>query len=228
VRSWRNELKRAWTIGIQGPNLALGWGLAVLLFTGLRLLGQVPGWRVAGGVLILLTLIVGAWQLTQLALTLIGRRPAAWQSWQLVWRNKGTWLLVALGLIILMLPLGLWGLQPSAGPVAGTRHVGQRRRVTSAAGGYRGRHCLRAGGELLSPVGTAPLPAVDAADCPARNLAADGERVTGYRWADTDLADLGRVVRWFKLVVGAAVRCRECAVLSLGLAGRDFARAVSS
>ncbi|MFD1456075.1 glycerophosphodiester phosphodiesterase [Levilactobacillus lanxiensis] len=110
MRSWRNELKRAWTIGIQGPNLALGWGLAVLLFTGLRLLGQVPGWSVAGIALILLTLIVGAWQLTQLTLTLIGRRPAAWQSWQLVWRNKGTWLFVELGLIILTLPFGLWGL----------------------------------------------------------------------------------------------------------------------
>jgi len=110
VRSWRNELKRTWTLGIQGPNLALGWGLAVLLVTGLRLLGQVPGWRIAGVVLILLTLIVAAWQVTQLALTLIGRRPAAWQSWQLVWRNKGTWLLVELGLVILALPFGLWGL----------------------------------------------------------------------------------------------------------------------
>ncbi|WP_367377085.1 glycerophosphodiester phosphodiesterase [Levilactobacillus cerevisiae] len=133
MRLWMKDVKCAWAAGIRGTNLAVGWCLAVLLFAGLRLLGEVPGWSVAGFSLILLTLVLSAWQLTQMALTFIGRRPAAWQSWQLVWRNKGTWLLVELGLILLTLPLGLWGLSSRllvrlSVPAAWVNFVGLHRR----------------------------------------------------------------------------------------------------
>lgn len=110
MRTWGRQLKMAWRAGVLAPGLAVGWCLAVLLFAGLRLLGQRPGWHVDLVVLILLLMALSAWQLTHLALTLIGRRPAGWQSWQLVWRHKGAWLLVELGLTILALPLGLGGL----------------------------------------------------------------------------------------------------------------------
>ncbi|AYM03620.1 glycerophosphodiester phosphodiesterase [Levilactobacillus brevis] len=110
VRSWGRQLKQVWRTGIFAPGLTLGWCLAILFFAGLRLLGQRPGWHVDLVVLIGGLMILSAWQLTHLALTLIGRRPAGWQSWQLLWRHKGTWILVELGLTILALPLGLGGL----------------------------------------------------------------------------------------------------------------------
>lgn len=108
--SWVSEMRQAWQVGSRSAGLPLGLGLVAGLLATLRLLGVLPGWSVVGVVVVGVTLLTSAWQLTHLALTLVGRRPAAWQSWQLVWRNKGTWLLVEAGLTLLALPFGLWGL----------------------------------------------------------------------------------------------------------------------
>ncbi|MFC6274829.1 glycerophosphodiester phosphodiesterase [Levilactobacillus tangyuanensis] len=111
MREHWHELTTAWRRGLT-PGLTWGWLVVVVALTGLRCLGERPGWTPSQVLGILGTLVIIAGQLATLSLTFSHpERPVTWaRVWQLVWDFKGTWLGLEMALTVLMVPWGLFGL----------------------------------------------------------------------------------------------------------------------
>lgn len=110
--AFTHRLRRSWRQGLFAPGMLLGWEILAGLFAAVRWLGQRPGWSlalVAAGVALL---VMAAGQLMQVV-RLYGQPeilPDWATTWRLVWRHKWAWLAVELVVVLLALPLGLWGL----------------------------------------------------------------------------------------------------------------------
>lgn len=105
MRVKRQELWRAWRVGLMTPRLFWGWTGLVLGLGILRWGGQFPGWTAALVVVVLLELGLAGWQLSQL-----GRVYGVAAGPLTGWRRGGTWLGLGVSLGLLSLPWGLWGL----------------------------------------------------------------------------------------------------------------------
>jgi len=112
LREFGQRLVGSWRQGLGAPGMLLGWEILTVMFASVRWLSQRPGWSVALVVGIVGLLIMAAGQLMQMARLYGGQTdyPDWPTSWRLVWRHLGLWLAVEVIVIILALPLGLWGL----------------------------------------------------------------------------------------------------------------------
>ncbi|WP_367295161.1 glycerophosphodiester phosphodiesterase [Levilactobacillus yonginensis] len=111
MREWWQELCRSWRFGLVNPRLLSGWLGLVLGGLSLRLMGQLPnaGWLTI--VMVILTGVLAAGQLTRLALGLVTSRVPSWRlTGSLVAKYWVRWVSGLLALAVLALPFGMWGL----------------------------------------------------------------------------------------------------------------------
>lgn len=104
------HLLNSWRQGLLAPGMLLGWEVVISLFAGVRWLSQRPGWSVPLVLAIVILVIMLAGQLMQLVRLYSEQQPDWPTTWRLVWAHKWQWLAIEALIVVLALPLGLWGL----------------------------------------------------------------------------------------------------------------------